>query len=247
MPDAKPSADKPALDALVLYRNRPARVKKTAGDRIEIEVDGGSRPVRPKDVTELHPGPLSASGLAALDTSGAESGDVDIDTARELLEDSGEEADLRTLCELLYGCFTPRAAWAAWKILSERLWFEGTPRRIRARSAAAVAGEARRRREAGKERQAWEGFLERLRGRTWIEEDERFLSEIVRMARGRRGDSRALRALKRSETPENAHSLLLEIGYWKEGDLPYPERCGACSPLPRIRARCGFPRRSGSI
>ena len=131
MPDAKPSANKPALDALVLYRNRPARVKNIAGDRIEIEFDGGSRPVRPKDVTELHPGPLSANGLAALDTSEPGSGDVDIDTARELLEDSGEEADLRTLCELLYGSFTPQTAWAGWEILSDGLWFEGTPQRVR--------------------------------------------------------------------------------------------------------------------
>ena len=53
------------------------------------------------------------------------------------------------------------------------------------------------------------------------------------MARRRRGGSRALRALKRSESPENAHALLLEIGFWKEGDLPYPERCGAVlSPPP---------------
>ena len=232
MPDAKPPADKPAPDALVLYRNRPARVKNARGDRIEIEFDGGSRLVRPKDVTGLHPGPLSASGLAALDAGEAGSGDADIETARELLEDSGEEADLRTLCELLYGCFTPPAAWAAWQVLSDGLWFEGTPQRIRARSAAAVAGETRRRLEAERERQAWEGFLERLRGRTWIEEDERFLEETVRMARGRRGVSRALRALKRSESPENAHALLLEIGYWKEGDLPYPERCGALLSLP---------------
>ncbi|MCY3763460.1 MAG: RNB domain-containing ribonuclease, partial [Gemmatimonadetes bacterium] len=157
MPDAKPPADKPALDALVLYRNRPARVKNARGDRIEIEFDGGSRLVRPKDVTELHPGPLSAGGLAALVTGEAGSGDVDFDTARELLEDSGEEADLRTLCELLYGCFTPPAAWAAWRILSDGLWFEGTPRRIRARSAEAVAEGTRRRREAALERLAWGG------------------------------------------------------------------------------------------
>ena len=233
MTDAKPAADKPAPEALVLYRNRPARVKKTAGDRIEIEFDGGSRRVRPKDVTGLHPGPLSASGLASLAALEAEPGDADVDTARELLEESGEEADLRTLCELLYGCFTPRAAWGTWQILSDGLWFEGTPQRIRARSAAAVADEARRRREAEKERQAWEEFLERLRGGAWIEEDERFLGETVQLARGRPGGSRVLRALKRSQSPENAHALLLEIGYWNEGDLPWPERCGALlSPPP---------------
>ena len=233
MPDAKPAADKPAPDALVLYRNRPARVKKTAGDRIEIEVDGRSRTVRPKDVTGLHPGPLSATGLAALAALEAEPGGADVDTARELLEESGEEADLRTLCDLLYGCFTPQTAWAAWRILSDGLWFEGTPQRIRARPAAAVAAEAQRRREAEKERQAWEEFLERLRGGAWIEEDERFLGETVQLARGRPGGSRVLRALKKSQSPENAHALLLEIGYWNEGDLPWPERCGALlSPPP---------------
>ena len=230
MPDVKPPADKPALDALVLYRNRPARVKNTRNDRIEIEVDGGSRLVRPKDVTELHPGPLAGGDLASLEAGSA---DADIDTARELLEESGEGVDLPTLCDLLYDCFTPPAAWATWRILSEGLWFEGTPERIRARPAAAVAEERRRRLEAERERQAWKEFLQRLRSRTWIEEDERFLAETVQMARRRRGDSRALRALKRSESPENAHALLLEIGFWKEGDLPYPERCGAVlSPPP---------------
>ncbi len=230
MPDVKPPADKPALDALVLYRNRPARVKNVRDDRIEIEVDGGSRSVRPKDLIGLHPGPLARGDLASLEAGSA---DADIDTARELLEESGEGVDLPTLCDLLYDCFTPRAAWATWRILSEGLWFEGTPQRIRARSAAAVAEDARRRLEAERERQAWEGFLERLHNRTWIEGDKRFLEETVRMARGRRGDSRALRALKRRESPENAHALLLEIGYWNEGDLPYPERSGALlSPPP---------------
>ena len=51
--------------SLVLYKIHPAIVS-SVGEKIEIQLAGGkSKRVRDKDVTLLHPGPLSSLGGAA--------------------------------------------------------------------------------------------------------------------------------------------------------------------------------------
>ena len=50
----------PGVNALVLYKGHPARVK-ALGDKLELDLEGGeTQKVRPKDVTLLHPGPLKS-------------------------------------------------------------------------------------------------------------------------------------------------------------------------------------------
>jgi hypothetical protein len=46
--------------ALVLYRNRPATVTATEGDKLVVRLqDGESQKVREKDIILLHAGPVS--------------------------------------------------------------------------------------------------------------------------------------------------------------------------------------------
>ena len=104
-------------DSLVLYKVRPARVLSVS-NKIEIELDGGkTKRVRDKDVVLLHPGPVGR--LADL---AASSGDVD--EAWSLLE--GAQTNLRELAELAFGDYTPASAWAAWELVADGLYFEGT-------------------------------------------------------------------------------------------------------------------------
>ena len=59
--------------SLVLYKNRPARVRQ-AGDKLEIQLEGGKGlKVRPKDVALLHPGPM-----AGLDELTPQAGEVEV-------------------------------------------------------------------------------------------------------------------------------------------------------------------------
>ncbi|HET91474.1 MAG TPA: RNB domain-containing ribonuclease [Chloroflexi bacterium] len=201
--------------SLVLYKNGPARVQSSA-KKVEIELSGGQRlSVRPKDVALLHPGPLSS-----LNDLCPQEGEVE--TAWELL--SGERTTLKDLVELAYGAYTPATAWAAWQWVADGLYFWGDPEEVLARSPAEVAQEQAARAAQAAERQAWAGFLERARAGPCAPEDERYLKEIDALALGRSEGSRALRELGRSESPENAHALLLTLGCWDRTVVPYPAR-----------------------
>ena len=204
--------------SLVLYKNGPARVA-SLGDKLEIELeDGRSLRVRPKDVLPLHPGPLR--GLRELDLPPGE-----VEAACELLE--GEQTTLPDLAELVYGAYTPAAAWATWRLLDEGLYFQGTPEAITVRPLAEVARERAAREAKAAEREAWNEFLNRARAGRCAAEDAAFLHEIEEVAWGQREQSRVLQALDCGQNPESAHGLLLRLGYWDGTVNPYPRRIGA--------------------
>ncbi len=212
-------------DSLVLYKNRPALVEQT-GDKLELRLeDGKSLKVRPKDVTLLHPGPLhSLSDLQPL------SGEVK--TAWELL--AGSTTTLAELAELIYEEYTPATAWATWQLIDDGLYFRGTPQEVVTASAAEVAAAQAARQAKAAEAQAWTGFLERVTTGRFEPDDARFLREVEELALGRQSKSRLLRELGRTQTPENAHALLLELGYWAETVNPYPIRLNLPTEPPAI-------------
>lgn len=207
----------PRKDSLVLYKARPARVKR-AGKKLELELPGGeSLSVRPKDVVLLHPGPLES--LGELD-----SGEGEIGAAWELL--AGETTDLAELAELAHGAYTPATAWSAWSWVADGLFFQGTPDRIVARTGEEVAAEQALRQAREAEEKAWTGFVAGLARGQPPPDSARFLREVEDLALGRTDRSRVMRQLGRAETPESAHALLLRIGYWDSTVNPHPQRLG---------------------
>jgi exoribonuclease-2 len=204
-------------DGLVLYRTRPARVIQI-GKKLEIELEGGERvSVRPKDVMPLHRGPLSS-----LDRLQARAGEVE--TAWELL--AGETTSLAELADLAYGEYTPETAWAAWQVIEDGLYFAGTAEEVVARTPEEVAEALAARQEKAERKEARASFLARARRGKCLPEDGRYLRKIADLALGRSEKSRLLRELGRKETPENAHALLLKLGYWDHQVDPYPIRLG---------------------
>ncbi|MGD8912817.1 MAG: RNB domain-containing ribonuclease [Candidatus Thiodiazotropha sp.] len=209
--------------ALVLYKIRPARVVEVT-DRISIELEGGkSKRVRNKDVVLLHPGPLN--DLKQLTPQEGE-----IEENWELLE--GSETDIKELSELIFGDYTPATAWAAWELVAEGIYFEGEATSIRPRRAEAVASEIAERNKKAAEAEAWEGFMQRLRAGSIIEEDRKTLGEVEALALEKRENSRILQALEIQENPINAHRLLLKTGYWSANENPYPRRMGINETTP---------------
>ncbi|MET0012813.1 MAG: RNB domain-containing ribonuclease [Sedimenticola sp.] len=220
MPDINPAAG-----SLALYKIRPALITAVS-DKIDITLEGGkSKRVRPKDISIIHPGPLKS--LADL---GQPEGDVD--EAWELLE--GGETHLQELAELVYGDYTPSTAWAAWQLVAEGLYFEGTPEIITVRSESQIAEDrARQEAKVAAERE-WEAFLARLQARTLEESDRERLSEVERLALKLNDGSRILQALGRQDTPENAHRMLVDVGYWDSWHNPYPARQGLVPGDPQL-------------
>jgi exoribonuclease-2 len=152
--------------------------------------------------------------------------------AWELL--AGETTTLPELAELAYNSYTPATAWATCQLLSDGLYFSGSPEAITVHSAEKVeAIQAARAAKAAEER-AWQGFLVRAQSGQYQAGDERYLNDVVALALEQRDQSRVLRALGREETPQNAHALLLAMGYWPLGFNPYPARQRLPAILPEI-------------
>jgi exoribonuclease-2 len=207
----------PRQDSLVLYKSRPARVQQ-AGEKLTLELEDGSTvSVRPKDVVLLHRGPLQRLGDLRRPAG-------DVQTAWELL--AGGSTSLAELAELAYGSFTPATAWAAWELAVEGLYFRGTPERITACTPEEVKTTLAARAAEKAEKEAWEAFLGRVRGGKCAAEDSRYLREVENLALGRSDRSRVMHALGREESPENAHELLLALGYWSARNNPHPQRLG---------------------
>lgn len=211
-------------NSLALYKTRPARITSIGKKKLDIKLEGGETlSVRHKDVTLLHPGPLES--LADLDAPTGE-----IKTAWELL--AGETTTLAELTELAHGEFTPAAAWATWQQVADGLYFSGEPDDITVHTAESVAAEQEARAAKAAEAEAWEAFLERVQDGRFAPEDNRYLQEVAAVAMGQQEKSRVLRELGRSETPENAHDLLLSLGYWEPSVNPYPTRIGVITTPP---------------
>ena len=205
----------PEQGSLVLYKIRPA-VVRMVDDKIAIELEGGqSKRVRRKDILVLHPGPVNSLGEL-----GQPQGDVN--EAWELL--AGGATELQELAELVYGEFSPSSAWAAWQLVMEGLYFEGTPDHISARDETLVATELTRRAAKAEEARAWEGFLQRMREKNLQPADRTRLREVERLALEQTTRSRILEALGKKENPESAHRTLLAVGYWPAEFNPYPQR-----------------------
>lgn len=212
------------VDSLVLYKNRPARITTTGDKKIDIQTEAGQTvSVRPKDVTLLHPGPLrSLHDLRPLQG--------EVLAAWELL--AGAVTSVAELAELAFAAYTPNSAWAAWQLVEDGLYFSGEPAAIIVHDAAKVAAiQATREAKAAEER-AWQAFLERAAAGTYAAADERYLGDVVALALEQRDQSRVLRALGQQETREQAHTLLLRIGYWAETVNPYPQRLGITTQDP---------------
>jgi exoribonuclease-2 len=235
----EPPPKPPGEGSLVLYKNRPARVRRVA-DRLDIELAGGETvKVRPKDVVLLHPGPLRS-----LDELAPQTGEVQ--AAWEVL--AGGQTTLPELAELAYGAYTPATAWAAWQLVADGLYFSpkgtyphrgptgghGEPDQLIANTPQQVAHKQAARDAEAAQKQAWEAFVKRARAGQVAPGDDRYLKEVAALALKQGAHSRLMRELGREESPENAHALLLELSYWDETVNPYPQRLGLSTSPPAL-------------
>jgi exoribonuclease-2 len=212
-------------NSLVVYKNRPALVVENTPDlKIKLE-DGVIQKVRSKDIILIHPGP-------ALEFANLEIQSADVETAWEVI--SQDAVTLGELAELAFGRFTPSTAWGAWQLVCDNLYFQGTPERIIACSKDEVLRKQETRLLKRSQKTAWAGFLTRVANRKTSSDDDQFLAEVESVALGEAKESRVLRELGRSQNPQSAHSLLLELGRWNSRFNPYPERFGVSLSAPSI-------------
>ncbi|MBO5723569.1 MAG: hypothetical protein J6S58_01940, partial [Lentisphaeria bacterium] len=95
---------------LLAFHGKCAIVQSVSKDKIEIRIEGSStKSVRAKDVEYIHPGPCSAPVVRKMDLP-------DMEEILELMEE--EIFPFREFCELLFGSYSPEAAWSAYCLLT---------------------------------------------------------------------------------------------------------------------------------
>jgi exoribonuclease-2 len=203
--------------SLVDYKNRPAFIVENSPD-LQIELENGrTQKVRTKDIILIHPGPI-------LQMAQLEHPLGDAETVWELL--SQDSVSLRELAEIAFGSFTPSTGWAAWQWVCDNLYFQGSVDCITTCSREEISRKQETRRLKTSQKIAWTEFMTRVASRQVTSEDNHSLVEVEAVALGATTESRILRELGRSQNPQNAHALLLELGRWNNRFNPYPQRFG---------------------
>ena len=212
------------IGSLVVYKGGPAIVRNLV-PKMEIEKsDGGVLRIREKDVILLHPGPVSDFSSLSEPPAG------EIEEAWEIL--AGRKTNLEEVVELAFGSYSPAAALAVWNRNAETGLFRGTPDNLTALGREEIErlklAEENRRKSLEERKE----FIERIKEKSIQPDDRRHLADVESLAFGRSDGSRTLRDLGKTETPENAHALLLELSVWDKSVNPYPSRSGLATTIP---------------
>ena len=193
-------------DSLVLYKQAPARITDILADKIVISLpDGKEKKVRAKDISLLHPGPVSS-------VKNIEVPEGQVEEAWELLQ--GESPSLQEIAELCFGDFTPETAWGAFLLLNRTPYFRGSVEDITVRTAEDVEKIRREEAEKAEAEKRWSVFIEALKKGSVPEEGQGFLTDLEQYALQKSKRSRILQDLGRTQSPENAHRLLNKLGVW---------------------------------
>ena len=168
-----------------------------------------------------------------------------LEVAWELLVDSGETADPESLAVLLFSDRTAAQCYAAYCLLStDKLYFKQKGDRYEPRSAAQVA-EIKHQQEVEQQRhQESQGFWDRVKQRLagenvdWASSDRTRLDALERFATlGEEATHRTpaletLASLERSENPEAAFQLLVDLGLWSHHENLFLRRSQIPLQLP---------------
>ena len=168
-----------------------------------------------------------------------------LEVAWELLVDGGETADPESLAVLLFSDRTAAQCYAAYFLLStDKLYFKQKGDRYEPRSIAQVA-EIKHQQEVEQQRhQESQGFWDRVKQRLagenveWVSSDRTRLDALERFATlGEEATHRTpaletLASLERSENPEAAFQLLVDLGLWSHHENLFLRRSQIPLQLP---------------
>ena len=222
---------------LLLYKNLPAVVLRIENGKALItlppkgKAPGETKSIREKDAALLARGPVS--GLEEVLRAELPEPETPQEEAAELF--AGEHPPFPELASLIWGNLPPEAAWAQWQALSSSPWFRCTSPEepVCIRSPEEAGEELRAREERQQKEKDREAFFSRLRRAVHernrdclLPGDGVFLQDAEALALGQSGKSAALQGAGFRETPEAAHSVLLQCGWWDRRKNPWPARKG---------------------
>ncbi|WP_119344542.1 RNB domain-containing ribonuclease [Facilibium subflavum] len=216
------------INSLVIFKNRPARVINQLDKKVEILLEDEKTIKLPeKNLLLLHEGGFTDFNMLDNGFEG------ELQDAWNLLQ--GQYTNYEELSELIFSEYTPKSAYATWQQVQKGIYFTAHEREIYVNTQKQVDDIKQEIAEKQQKQQKLDAFIARLQKHQYdAKEDEAFVKEIANFALGQTQNCRFFKLINREETPQNAHALLLDIGFWDEYVNPYPIRVGAPVNPPAI-------------
>ena len=231
-------------NSVLLYKKNPAlvtEVPSSAGDKFTIQYCTApatptgkkavyaTQKVRDKDFAVL-----SEEKASSIDNVLAVKGDGFVSAVKEawelLLSDestASEEISFADIASYALSELKADESWGFYCALRDTFYFEEiSALRFVPRSEEAVASLVQKAESKGKEEELRAAFIARLKNRSLEEGDSKYMVDVEALALGKSEHSRTLHDAKITETPENAHKILLETKIWDITRNPYPVRWG---------------------
>ena len=211
---------------LAVYKGKAAVITAVSKDKIEIRTqDGKSASVRMKDLELLHSGQLSSLNFP-------EPAQPDWAELAELADENG--FSFSEFTELAYGENTPAAAWYAWNVLKEGIYFTGSPATgVKLQTPEKREELLRKINEKESKKRERDELIERIRNNALQEGDFKYLREIEAVGNGESENSSLMRDLGIEAVPQKAHALLCRLGVWEDLYDPWPPRLGVDITFPK--------------
>lgn len=224
---------------LVIYKEKAALIAAVGKDKIDIRTcEGDSRSVRLKDIEILHPGPVSALNFPPAPQ-------VDWQELGELADENG--FSFAEFTELAYGENTPAAAWWAWCVLKEAIWFTGSVSTgVKVQSPEKTKALLQKLEEKENKKKLRDDLIARIKEGALLPDDLKFMREIEAVGNGESENSSLMRDLGIEAAPNKAHALLCKLGVWEEFYDPWPARLGVEIAMPALKLYLTLRRDSAS-
>ncbi len=228
-------------NSLVLYKNQPAVVKETDGDKYIISYHNGEQKVREKDIIVLNEESVS-SIQKVLEATGDErltqKYTASLLETYELLISEPETAQaplsFSEIIDYAASDLAPDNTWAFYQTVLSMPQFcqdaeayKNQKLVFTLRTADQIEEINRKKYEKEHEEEIRKAFIERLKKRELdLPADSKFMGEVEAFALCQTDKSKVLEQAGISQNIEKAHRLLIETGIWSETKNPHPTRLG---------------------
>lgn len=201
------------INSLVAYKGKSACINDVQANKFELEFSNGSTlKVRKKDFRMIHP-------------EFAQVNDSCRHADFSVLEDFQEETlTLQEVSEWLFDEYTTQAAWCAYLLVEDGLYFYWQKDEVFVRPTEQVESVQARRNKEKIAAKSLAHCINNLSKNTFDEQDEPYLKEIVRVALNQSKTAKILSHINVENSPDGAYQLLLKVKYFESSFNPYPTR-----------------------
>ena len=209
-------------NSLVIFKSKPAKVIQNLDKKIHIQtLDGKDIKLPPKNVQFLTQSncdfELKDINLLEID---------DLEGVWELLQEENKTT-IEELSEFFFENTNVNEVYTVWNLISDGLYFSFDNDDVLVHTEEQKNIIQAEREEKNRKEKEINDFINRIKNKTYEEKDSKFIQEIINLALLKNKSCRFFKFLGMEENENNAHKLLLDIGFWNEFNNPFLHRYGA--------------------